>query len=308
MGYDVWGVGTLAVDVLNKVDMLPGEDGFCVVESSERQPGGSGTNVIVQLARLGARCGYSGAVGDDDLGKEVIASLKQEGVDAGEMVIKPGAVTLHTEIVIDRRGSKFIMLNMGDAFGMLEEKELPIEKLRTAKVFYTDLLPKKAALAGLRMAKEAGVTTVCNLQVGLETMEGLGYTGQDILDALQYVDVFAPCREGLYALTHTQELDTCAKALREYCSGILLFTLGSKGSVAYDRDDRRTEVSCRRVDAVDTTGAGDSYIGSFIYSYCLRKKPLETSMEFASACAAHTCMRIGARVSPHLEEVKHELG
>ena len=62
MKKQVWGIGTLAMDVLMKVDTLPKEDGFCMVESTEHQPGGSGTNVMVQMARLGAACGYTGAV------------------------------------------------------------------------------------------------------------------------------------------------------------------------------------------------------------------------------------------------------
>lgn len=142
MGYDVWGLGTLAMDVLMKVDALPKEDGFCMVLDNERQPGGSGTNVIVQLARLGAKCGYSGAVGDDGLGQEVISSLEQENVNAENMVMKKGSITLHTDIVIDRNGSKFIMLNMGDAFGSLDAKEAALDQICKSKVFYTDLLPK----------------------------------------------------------------------------------------------------------------------------------------------------------------------
>ena len=76
---DIYGLGTFAVDVLMKVDKLPGADSFCVVKSTERQPGGSGTNVIVQCARLGAKCGYIACVGDDGLGQEVIDSLAGEG-------------------------------------------------------------------------------------------------------------------------------------------------------------------------------------------------------------------------------------
>ena len=141
MRYDVWGLGTLAMDVLMKVDALPAEDGFCIVEESQSQPGGSGTNVMVQLARLGAKCGYSGAVGDDALGRQVLDSLKREGVDTSAMVIRPGMTTLHTDIVIDKEGRKFIMLNMGEAFASLKSEEVPEHKLREAKVFYTDLLP-----------------------------------------------------------------------------------------------------------------------------------------------------------------------
>lgn len=307
MGYDVWGLGTLAMDVLMKVDALPKEDGFCMVLDNERQPGGSGTNVIVQLARLGAKCGYSGAVGDDGLGQEVISSLEQENVNAENMVMKKGSITLHTDIVIDRNGSKFIMLNMGDAFGSLDAKEVALDQICKSKVFYTDLLPKNAALTALKEAKKAGVTTVFNLQVGLGTMEGLGVSKEEILESLAYVDIFAPCREGLYAITGTEDLDKCRDYLRKYCSGLLLFTLGDQGSAAYLGNEAKLTVPIKKVNTVDTTGAGDSYMGSFIYSYCLQGKELEDSMRFASVCAAHTCTGFGARFSPKLEEVADEL-
>ena len=307
MGYDVWGLGTLAMDVLMKVDALPKEDGFCMVLDNERQPGGSGTNVIVQLARLGAKCGYSGAVGDDGLGQEVISSLEQENVNAENMVMKKGSITLHTDIVIDRNGSKFIMLNMGDAFGSLDAEEAALDQICKSKVFYTDLLPKNAALTALKEAKKAGVTTVFNLQVGLGTMEGLGVSKEEILESLAYVDIFAPCREGLYAITGTEDLDKCRDYLRKYCSGLLLFTLGDQGSAAYMGNEAKLTVPIKKVNTVDTTGAGDSYMGSFIYSYCLQGKELEDSMRFASVCAAHTCTGFGARFSPKLEEVADEL-
>lgn len=157
MKKQVWGIGTLAMDVLMKVDTLPKEDGFCMVESTEHQPGGSGTNVMVQMARLGAACGYTGAVGDDKLGQCVLESLRQEKIDIEHMKIKPGKVTLHTEIVVDRTGAKFIMLNMGDAFGALKQEEIPQEEIENCEVYYTDLLPKEPALAGLIAAKKGDV-------------------------------------------------------------------------------------------------------------------------------------------------------
>ncbi len=297
---DIYGLGTLAIDVLMKVDKLPSADGFCIIKSSERQPGGSGTNVIVQAARLGASCGFIAGVGDDGLGKDVLSSLEQEKVDASQMKIKPGMITLHTDIVIDDEGDKFIMLNMGDAFGALQEEEVNEDVIADSKVFYTDLLPYAPAVRGLKIAKEHGVKTVFNMQVGLGTMEGLGATREAILDALKYVDVFAPCQEGLYGLTGTKDLDECVRILREYCDGILLFTLGKKGSVAYDSRNREYRASCVPVEAVDTTGAGDSYMGSFMCAYYLRGYELEKAMRFASACAAYTCTGIGARFSPDL--------
>ena len=172
-GIDVFGLGTLATDVLIRVDHLPAADGFCVVKSSTKQPGGSGTNVIVQLARLGDACSYAGEVGDDALGHAVLDSLADEGVDTTPMVVRPDGETLHTDIVIADGGEKFIMLNLGDAFAALTSADVDLEQLRHARVLYTDLLPKEPALAVLTAAREEGVTTVVNVQVDLMTCRDL---------------------------------------------------------------------------------------------------------------------------------------
>ena len=303
MGLDVMGVGTLATDVLMRVDTLPQADGFGVVKESVHQPGGSGTNVIVQLARLGARCGYIGAVGDDALGREVISSLGQEGVDTSTMAVRPDGETLHTDIVVADNGDKFILLNMGDAFMTLTPEEATPPTLETACVLYTDLLPKEAALSALKRAHDAGVTTVVNVQVDLDTMHGFGWMDNELMDAFSYVDVLAPCRAALYQLCGTDDLDACAANLRSVCPGTLVFTLGSKGSVGYAPEGARAEAPIVPVDVVDTTGAGDSYIAAFTYAHCLRGSGLETSMRFASACAAYTSTGLGARHSPTLREV-----
>ena len=302
---DVMGLGTLAMDKLQKVDVLPKEDSFCVIENTTYAPGGSGTNVIVQMARLGAECGYIGKVSDDKIGEEILLNLNQEGIDTGSMVIKKGGTTLHTEIVIDRTGKKFIMLNLGDVFHTLSEDEINIEAIKGAKVFFTDLFPFVPAAKGLKTAKEMGRKTAFNMQTGMDTMKGFGISKEDILNVLYYTDVFAPCQEGLYALTDSTDLEDCRKILRKYCKGVLLFTLGSKGSVAFDKENNRYEVPARKINCIDTTGAGDSYLGSFLYSYFLKEDSIENSMQFATDCAAYTCTGIGARYSPTLEQIKN---
>jgi sugar/nucleoside kinase (ribokinase family) len=301
---DVVGLGTFAMDVLKKVNALPKEDDFCIIEDTTYLPGGSGTNVIVQLARLGVNCGYIGKVANDQVGKGILHSLTEENVDVDKMIVTSGGISLHTEIIIDHKGNKFIMLNMGDVATSLRIDETDLSYLTQAEVFYTDLFPKDPAIAGLKAAKQAGKTTVFNMQTGLETMESLGITKEDILDTLQYVDVFAPCRSGLYALTESTDVVECSEFLRKYCKGILLFTLGKKGAVAFDEQDAVYQVQSIEVNSVDTTGAGDSFIGGFIYSHLLQKESLNTAMEFATACAAYTCTGLGARFSPTLAQAK----
>jgi sugar/nucleoside kinase (ribokinase family) len=137
-------------------------------------------------------------------------------------------------------------------------------------------------------------------------MSGLGITKQDVLDSLQYTDVFAPCHEGMIDLTGTEDPEKCRDYLRKYCSGILIFTQGSKGSMAFDENNRRIQVPAEKITPVDTTGAGDSYIGGFMFSYFLRHDSLEEAMKFATVCAAHTCGKLGARASGTLAEVSNE--
>jgi sugar/nucleoside kinase (ribokinase family) len=301
---DVVGLGTFAMDVLKKVNALPKEDDFCIIEDTTYLPGGSGTNVIVQLARLGAKCGYIGKVAKDQVGKGILNSLTSENVDIDKMIVTSGGISLHTEIIIDHEGNKFIMLNMGDVATSLRIDETDLSYLTQAEVYYTDLFPKDPAIAGLKAARQSGKKTVFNMQTGLETMESLGITKEDILETLQYVDVFAPCRSGLYALAESTDVVECSEFLRKYCKGILLFTLGKKGAVAFDEQDAVYQVQSIEVNSVDTTGAGDSFIGGFIYSHLLQKESLNTAMEFATACAAYTCTGLGARFSPTLAQVK----
>lgn len=300
---DIVGLGTVAMDVLLEVDSLPGEDGFAVIKRRSYLPGGSGTNVIVQAARLGAASGFVAQVGDDQLGSEIRASLASEGVDTSGLVVKRGGTSLHTEIVVDGEGKKFILLDLGDAFLGLEQASVRASYVTGAKVFYTDLLPGGPAIAALKEAKKAGLSTVFNMQVGLAQMEGFGVTKRALLDALAYVDVFAPCREGLRALTGQESVDEAARALRAGFAGLLLVTLGGEGSVAFEGSSE-TRVPIRKVEVKDTTGAGDSYIGAFMVARFLRGMGLRESMAFATAAAAFTCAGLGARSSPTSAELE----
>ena len=106
----ILGLGTVAMDVLMEVDKLPVADSFGVISKVSYLPGGSGTNVIVQTARLGAEASYIAKLGDDPIGKDILTSLKAESVDVSGMKIKPGGTSLHTNVVVGKDGQKFILL------------------------------------------------------------------------------------------------------------------------------------------------------------------------------------------------------
>ncbi len=301
------GLATVAMDVIMQTQELPKEDGFAVIEKSTYLPGGSGTNVISQLARLGDPCGFVAQIGDDTVGAQIRQSLLDEKIDDAGLKVLKGGSSLHTKILVDASGKKFILLDMGDAFLSLNLEERDLAYCLKGDIFYTDLLPGKAAIAAAQAAFEHGKKVVCNLQIGLPLMEGMGVSREDILGVLKYVDVFAPCREGLFALAGTEDLREALHFLRPYFSGLLLVTLGGEGSAAFDEADRETRISIPRAEVVDTTGAGDSYLGAFIHAYLIAKMPLREAMEFAACCAAITCGKIGARSGPNLMEAEEFL-
>ncbi len=299
MSYDICGLGTLAADVLMTVDRLPGKDSFCMVQHTENQPGGSGTNTIVQAARLGSCCAYIGAVGSDAPGDTVRESLEAEGVDTSHLYVRPGEVTTHTEIVVDQKGQKFILLIMGDAFFKLRLNKEDRQLIHESKVFFTDLLPGWAAMSGLKEAFYSDVQVAMALEVGIPLFEEMGVTRSQILESLKYAHLLVPCRDAVRDLTGTEEPLEAGRKLREYCDeGTIVLTLGSDGSFAFTPDGGILRIPAISVKPVDTTGAGDSFMGALIHSFLVKGYPIEQSLQFASVCAARTCTGLGARYKP----------
>jgi len=304
---DITGLGTVAMDVILQVDSLPGEDGFAVIKQRKYLEGGSASNVMVQAARLGAKCGFVSQVGDDEIGDAIINGLKKEGVDTSLMLTKKGGTSLHTNIIVGDNGKKMILLNMGDSFLTMEDKDVNYSFINSSKIFYTDLLPGIPAIAALKNAKEAGLKTVFNLQVGIPLMEQFGVPQSEIMNILQYVDVFAPCREAFRQITAVDDSKIAMNDFMKNYSGLLVLTLGSEGAAAAD-GKTIISVPAYKVDAVDTTGAGDSFIGSFMYAFLLKDLPLENALQFSSAAAAITCKNLGARSCPYLKDVEAVYG
>jgi len=164
-------------------------------------------------------------------------------------------------------------------------------------------VPGGPSIEGLKKAKEKGLKTIVNMQVNLATMTGLGVNKETILDTLQYIDVFAPCREGLFDICETEDVDAAKDYLRPYFKNTLLVTLGRKGAVAFDENDNKISVPSAPAEVVDTTGAGDSFLGAFTYKFFIDKDNIRKSMEFAARCAAFTCSGLGARACPTLNEI-----
>lgn len=304
MTVSVLGLGTAAMDIVLQCEDLPREDGFAFIHEERLMPGGSCANVLVTLANMGVDTGLVAQVGDDHYGTVFKHDLKQAGVKTDWVFVKEDGTTLHTFITVAKNGAKAIFSHLGDSLLTLKEESIGTEMLQGVGIFYTDMFPGKAALKLARLCKEQGITVVFNLECAPSFMELCQVSRADLEEIFRLADLIFTCREGMKELASNQDCLEAGKGLYERYqpSYGLVFTLGERGSLCFHADGIIKTDACK-VNAIDTTGAGDAFVGGFIFAYLIQKKDRANSLRFANACAALKCTQAGARLKAAEQDV-----
>lgn len=302
---DILGVCSIAVDTIRHVDHLPILDSFCTVLTSERLQGGSGTNVLVQAAKLGAATGVVTQVAKDEDSDWIMKNLDHCGIDSRGVVRTGGEyVAPACLIYVDPHGEKMLVVSNEKRLPPLTEDQADLSLIDESDIVYLDLNPAPMSMAAAQRAHGLGKKVVLNYQEDLESILSRGIDRKFLTDILQYVTVFAPCQEAIKGLSGSEKVDDQAAYIRQYYQGLIVLTLGTNGLVAWNCDNEKIIVPALSIDAVDTTGAGDSFIGSFMVDYLIRHCPLRESLEYSTACAAYTCRDFGAQASPDTEQLR----
>jgi ribokinase len=238
-------VGSINLDVVVGVERhpVPGE----TVVGGDRQelPGGKGANQAVAAARLGATVAFVGRVGDDDAGRRLREGLAAEGVDVTHVRVDPDAPTGMALIAVDGAGENTIVVSPG----------------ANARVGAADVEAARDVLAG------AAVTLVQH-EVPDDAVAAAiaGAGGTVVLNPAPArpiaapVDVLVPNRGELEALAGRAG-DPIALARSLDAARAVVVTLGSEGAAVIE-GSRVERIPAPRVDAVDTTGAGDAFCGA----------------------------------------------
>ena len=306
MSIDVLGLGAVAMDMVLTCDHLPNEDGYAVIQTETLMPGGSCANVLVTLSGLGAKPGLVSQLGNDTVGRKLLDDLQSSDVETRYVSIKNGGISMHTYVAVDRNGEKTIFCNMGDSLLTLNEEDVHADMLGGVKVFYTDMQPAAPALKLARLCRERGIPVVYNLQVEPAFLNQCGISTPLIEEMLSLCSLLVTFKKGLTQQTGNGDLMTAAASLYDVCQpemGIIV-TLGKDGAVWVGGNDGLS-VPAFQVEARDTTGAGDAFIGGFIHAMFLEKRDQRTSMTFATACAALKCLQPGPRVNASKSSVWH---
>jgi sugar/nucleoside kinase (ribokinase family) len=164
MAVDVLGIGCCAVDDVLFVAAYPNADTKVEVRRRERRCGGLTAIALMAAARLGASCHFAGALGDDELSRFVLGAIRDSGVDTSTAVIRPDARPVHSMIVVDESTrSRTIFYDPHNVFAA--DPELPpAELIRAAKVLFIDHYGITGQIRASRIAREADIPVVADLE------------------------------------------------------------------------------------------------------------------------------------------------
>ena len=293
-------VGSLNMDLVTQSDRLPKPGETVLGRGFKQIPGGKGGNQAVAAAKLGYPVQMIGCTGKDSMGDLLRESLKESGVKIENVLEKDGAQTGIASIVVDKDGRNFITVAPGANYELkLEDIRKLSSVITKSNLLLTQLeTPLDTVRESLRIAKEAGIMTVLNPAPARELDD----------EILANTDILTPNETELELLSglKTDSIENIKIAGKKLIAeGVkeIVVTLGSKGAMHITKDSDRY-YEAYKVDAVDTTAAGDSFNGAMSV-YLSQGKTMEEAIKFAMKVGALTVMREGAQTSlPTLEEVK----
>jgi ribokinase len=297
---DVLVVGSLNADLVVRTPRFPQPGETISGEELQVIPGGKGANQAVAAARLGASVAMLGRVGKDNFGDFLFNNLKSNNVDT-QLVQRDDSSTGTAIIVVDSNGQNSIILSAG-ANGKVSSADVNNASFPDFKLLLLQLeIPTPTVLSAAQHAKENGGIVILNPAPAKKIPDEL----------ISLVDFIIPNETELSLLTGMEITDIsstkkAAHNLLERGAKHVIVTLGSRGALIVDKHTS-THVDTYKVDVVDTTAAGDGFIGGFAVAL-LRGKSMEDATKFGCACGALTTTKFGAQPSlPTKEDVERFL-
>ncbi|MFY9751717.1 MAG: carbohydrate kinase family protein [Candidatus Acidiferrales bacterium] len=303
---DVVGIGSCTVDYFAIVPKLLGAEEKINADRMEIHAGGVTANNLTQVARLGASTGWLGLIGDDENGSIIQKAFEADGMDLAGIEVVKGERSSLTWIPVDREGERCIYMfpNVTGAISVYQVDNRFASHIRQAKHFHTEAsqLPIAPVKQAMKIAKDAGVRILFDLDVSPNFFASANLGTQDELtQALGMVDVLKPCKAAARELTGEADYERVADELLRLGPRLVAITLGTDGCLITTRENR-VHVPAFKVDVVDTTGAGDAFMGGLSYGL-LQGWELGRVGLFANACAALCCTKVGARAMSKRDEV-----
>ncbi len=284
--------GSMNIDYVYAVDHILEKGETQRAESRKTFVGGKGLNQSVALSRAGAFVYHAGNVGTG--GEILLKALAESNVDTTMVQRHADLPSGHTVIQLDREGQNSILVFGGANLAVTQEQiEKTLEDFREG-----DILLLQNEINGVRdimvAAKNKGMRIFFNPSPIDDDILSLPY---ETVDTLVVNEIEAAALTGLDSTQHVEMLHTLVEAYPE-CHIVL--TLGEEGAMYADADDS-FRVDAIAVDAEDTTGAGDTFLGYYVAGL-VEGKSAEEAIKLANKAASIAVTRKGAAPSIPLRE------
>lgn len=292
------------------IDFVPTISGLSLSDAPafKKAPGGAPANVAVGIARLGGSSAFIGKVGEDEFGYMLAEILKENNVNNEGMRFDPGARTALAFVTLRSDGEReFMFYRNPSADMLLQEAELDFDLIRKAKIFHYGSISlitepcKSAHIAAAKVAKDAGVFLSYDPNLRLPLWPSAESAREGILSIWDTADIIKISEEEISFLTKGEDPydDAVVQKLFHPNLKLLLVTEGPEGCRYYTKEFSG-RVKGLKVDAVDTTGAGDAFVAGILsllakdLSLLQNEDRLREALKFANACGALTVKERGA--------------
>jgi ribokinase len=266
-------VGSINADLVVQMPKLPGRGE--TVSSAEPAwfPGGKGANQAVAAARMGGNVSMFGAVGDDEPGQMCLAALMQSGVNV-DSVVKVSSPTSTALVMVEYSGENQIVV----ADGANQHASFDSAQVTSADAVIVQFEIPESVIA------EVGKAAKGIFCVNAAPVREISAELADLIDVL---------------IVNEHEFVQLGKPN----SGLVIVTAGAKEVVAYQNGEAVAKSQPPKVEALDTVGAGDTFVGAFVVAYASGKSVAE-SLDLACAASALSTLKLGAQSGmPTLNEV-----
>ncbi|KAL9666207.1 hypothetical protein QQ045_000531 [Rhodiola kirilowii] len=291
------------------IDFVPTVSGVSLAEAPGflKAPGGAPANVAIAVSRLGGKSAFVGKLGDDDFGHMLAEILRDNGVIDGGICFDQGARTSLAFVTLRADGEReFMFYRNPSADMLLTPGELNLDIIKSAKIFHYGSISlivepcRSAHLKAMEIAREAGALLSFDPNLRIPLWPSADEAREQIMSIWDQADIIKVSDNELEFLTGSDTIDH-ASALSMWRPNmkLMLVTCGEKGCNYYTKDFHGT-VEGFHVKTIDTTGAGDSFIGALLsklvedHTVIEDETKLRGVLRFANACGAITTTKKGA--------------
>jgi len=297
-------IGSSNVDLLMKMDHLP-EKGETVTDAEFFQVyGGKGANQAVAAARAGGNVTFVNCVGEDAYTPQMVKNYKNDGIDTCFVFHEKGIASGHALIMIGGEGMNYLSVAPGANYKLtpakIDEAIAAIDEAEMIVMQYE--IPEATIKYVIDIANRKGIPVMWNCAPARAF--DLSYIPKINILVLNEVEA------GFLAempVENEADAEKAAQKLVDRGVEKVIITLGSQGAFVVTKT-KKVSVPAFKVEAVDTTAAGDTFCGAFAVAL-VEGKSLKNALQFASAAAAISVTRIGAQPSaPTRKEIDSFLG